>query len=238
MGLILLSGLPLWLSGKESSCQRRRHVFDPWVGKIPWRRKWQSPPVFLPWKIPWMEEPGRLKSIGLQRVGRDWTTSLSLSSYVALILVIDKWVLLVWTGVVSAGSPRASVLCTSMHHSQQSLCALCPLAMGRAEPAEMQTILANMAECRVNPESCHLHPPPLPPLPTCDSCLISYVSLSHCLIPFSWFSGLEFPLEATLKKLKKYIYIFNELLSIFKYVCLHVDGIHTNIASLIGVCQL
>jgi len=26
---------------------RRRHRFDPWVGKIPWRRKWQPTPVFL-----------------------------------------------------------------------------------------------------------------------------------------------------------------------------------------------
>ena len=26
------------------------HRFDPWVGKIPWRRKWQPPPVFLPGK--------------------------------------------------------------------------------------------------------------------------------------------------------------------------------------------
>ena len=26
----------------------RRHGFDPWVGKIPWRRKWQPTPVFLP----------------------------------------------------------------------------------------------------------------------------------------------------------------------------------------------
>ena len=43
-------GLPRWLSGKESSCQRRRHRFDPWVGKIPWRRKWQPTPVFLPGK--------------------------------------------------------------------------------------------------------------------------------------------------------------------------------------------
>ena len=25
-----------------------RHGFDPWVGKIPWRRKWQPTPVFLP----------------------------------------------------------------------------------------------------------------------------------------------------------------------------------------------
>ena len=35
------------LSGKESACQCRRHGFNPWVGKIPWRRKWQPPPVFL-----------------------------------------------------------------------------------------------------------------------------------------------------------------------------------------------
>ena len=26
----------------------KRHKFDPWVGKIPWRRAWQSTPVFLP----------------------------------------------------------------------------------------------------------------------------------------------------------------------------------------------
>ena len=30
----------------------------------------------LAWKIPWMEEHGRLQSIGLQRVGHDWVTSL------------------------------------------------------------------------------------------------------------------------------------------------------------------
>ena len=40
--LYFLPGLPRWLSGKESTCQGqrlRRCVFDPWVGKIPWRRK-------------------------------------------------------------------------------------------------------------------------------------------------------------------------------------------------------
>ena len=31
-----------------SQCRsRRRHGFDPWVGKIPWRGKWQPTPVFL-----------------------------------------------------------------------------------------------------------------------------------------------------------------------------------------------
>ena len=39
------------VSGKESVCQSRSYrvrMFSPWVGKIPWRRKWQHTPVFLP----------------------------------------------------------------------------------------------------------------------------------------------------------------------------------------------
>ena len=43
-------GLPRWLNGKESTCQCRRCNFDPRVRKIPWRRKWQPSPVFLPGK--------------------------------------------------------------------------------------------------------------------------------------------------------------------------------------------
>ena len=40
-------------SDKESTCQCRRHKrcgFDPWIGKIPWKRVWQPIPVFLPVK--------------------------------------------------------------------------------------------------------------------------------------------------------------------------------------------
>ena len=33
----------------------------------------------LAWRIPWTEEPGRLQSMGLQRVGHDWATSLTQS---------------------------------------------------------------------------------------------------------------------------------------------------------------
>ena len=43
-------GLPRWLRGKESVSQRRSHrrfSFNPWVGKIPWRKKWQCTPVFV-----------------------------------------------------------------------------------------------------------------------------------------------------------------------------------------------
>ena len=39
---------PRWSSSKGSACQCRRHGFDPCVGKIPQRRKWQPTPIFLP----------------------------------------------------------------------------------------------------------------------------------------------------------------------------------------------
>ena len=35
----------------------------------------------LAWKIPWTEEPGRMQSMGSRRVGHDWATSLSLSTF-------------------------------------------------------------------------------------------------------------------------------------------------------------
>ena len=44
-------GFPGGASGKEPACQCRRHKrhrFDPWVGKTPWRRRWQPTPVILP----------------------------------------------------------------------------------------------------------------------------------------------------------------------------------------------
>ena len=46
-------GLPPCLSGKDSACQCRRCGFDPWVRKIPWRRKGQPTSVFLPGASHW-----------------------------------------------------------------------------------------------------------------------------------------------------------------------------------------
>ena len=43
-----------------------------------------SPLQTLAWKIPWMEELGRLQSMGLLRVGHNWVTSLSLFTFHAL----------------------------------------------------------------------------------------------------------------------------------------------------------
>ena len=48
--------------GKESSCSAE---FDPWVGKIPWRRAWQPTPVFLPG-----ESHGQRSLVGCSPWGR------------------------------------------------------------------------------------------------------------------------------------------------------------------------
>jgi len=51
--LFSLWGFSGGASGKEPACQCRRikrYWFNPYVGKIPWRRKWQPTPVFFPGK--------------------------------------------------------------------------------------------------------------------------------------------------------------------------------------------
>ena len=52
-GIRWLGGIPGGASGKEPACQCRgceRRGFDPWVGKIPWRRAWQPALVISPRK--------------------------------------------------------------------------------------------------------------------------------------------------------------------------------------------
>ena len=52
-------------------CRRcKRHGFDPWVRKVPWRRAWQPTPVFSPREYD-RQEPGRLGFTGLQKVRHD-----------------------------------------------------------------------------------------------------------------------------------------------------------------------
>ena len=56
----------------------------------------------LAWKIPWTEEPGRLQSVGLQRVGDDWVTSLSVfrdNGYILTIISINVGKSFTWFNV-------------------------------------------------------------------------------------------------------------------------------------------
>ena len=42
------SSLPAGSNSRQSACNMGDSRFNPWVGKIPWRRDWQLTPVFLP----------------------------------------------------------------------------------------------------------------------------------------------------------------------------------------------
>ena len=52
----------------------------PGLGRFFWRRARQPTPDFLPGESPWTEGPGRLQSMGSQRVGHDWANKTALHS--------------------------------------------------------------------------------------------------------------------------------------------------------------
>ena len=60
-------------SGNESAHQCRRHGFNPQVGKIPWRRKWQPTPVFFSGKSHGQRSLADYRPWG-RRVGHDRAT--------------------------------------------------------------------------------------------------------------------------------------------------------------------
>ena len=66
--------LPWWLSSKETACQCRRFGFNPWVRKIPWRRKWQPSPVSLLGKSHGQRSLAGYSTWGHKRVGHDSVT--------------------------------------------------------------------------------------------------------------------------------------------------------------------
>ena len=70
------TGFPGSSDGKESASMKKA-----WVRFLgpedPLEKEMATHSGILTWKIPWMEEPGRLQSIGLQRVGYIWAATLS-----------------------------------------------------------------------------------------------------------------------------------------------------------------
>ena len=79
--------LPRWLSGKESACQCRRHKrqeFSPWLGKITWRKKWQTTPGFFAGK-----SHGQRSLVGSSPRGRKESgTTEQLSSHITTFPLI------------------------------------------------------------------------------------------------------------------------------------------------------
>jgi len=79
--LVLIMGFP---SGSEPTCQSRRCRrcrYDLWVRKIPWRRKWQTPSVFLPGKSHGQRSLAGCRPPGCGRVRHDLSTKKQQSPY-------------------------------------------------------------------------------------------------------------------------------------------------------------
>ena len=87
LGCYLIMGLPRWLSNKESACWCRKHGFDPWVGKIPWRRKWQTHSSILAWEIPWTEEPGGLQLLQRSLVSHKFRYDLTEQEHNSMLFI-------------------------------------------------------------------------------------------------------------------------------------------------------
>ena len=96
-----IAGWPSGASGKESAHQCRwckRQGFNPLVGKIPWRRKWQPTPVFLPGKSHGLRSLAGYSPWGHKELDvTDWlgthTHSWLNFSYDMVIFIPEEWVL-------------------------------------------------------------------------------------------------------------------------------------------------
>ena len=72
--------------------KRLSTMWETWVRSLgredPLEKEMATHASSIAWKIPWMEEPGRLQSMGSQRVGHNWATSL-ISLYIWTILPLS-----------------------------------------------------------------------------------------------------------------------------------------------------
>ena len=85
----LLLDVPSSSDGKESACNAGDLSSVPGLGRFPWRTAWQPTPVLLLREPPWTEEPGRLQSMGSQRVRHDWATKHACTLLLFSVIFIE-----------------------------------------------------------------------------------------------------------------------------------------------------
>ena len=88
--LVLNGGLPGGSNGKEPACNAGDLGLIPSVGKIPWRRKWQPTPVFLPGKSHGQKSLEGYSSLGCKE--SDTTEWLTLFTFTIKWRSLCQWV--------------------------------------------------------------------------------------------------------------------------------------------------
>ena len=83
--IIYIIELPWWLRWYRICMQCRRPCFDPWLGKIPWRREWQYTPVLLPRNLPWTRSLASYSPGGGKESDMTERLTLSLSTYILIV---------------------------------------------------------------------------------------------------------------------------------------------------------
>ena len=77
-------------SAAKNPLQCRRNRIKPWMGKIPWRRKWQSTPVFLPGKSHGQKSLAGYRPWGCKRVRHDFVTKQQWITLAILLKTVYK----------------------------------------------------------------------------------------------------------------------------------------------------
>ena len=118
---------------KESTCQHRRPGFDSWIRRIPWSRKWQPTPVFLPGKL-----HGQRSLVGYSPWGRRESDMTECTPCTQLIYTLIKpQQVRLWFNSFSEGQTLFQVisyweLCRcSLHWDCEGLCCMLGVTIQR-----------------------------------------------------------------------------------------------------------
>ena len=121
MKCVTKKGLPWGLRRQRNCLQCRRSMFNPWVGKIPWRREWHS--NIPAWRIPWNRGNWKTTVHGAVESPHKWANN----THVTNILERECLLQIVDTNYATQSQKWQNDLCSFLrqiiqYHSNQSHC--------------------------------------------------------------------------------------------------------------------
>ena len=140
---------------------------ETWVWSLGWEDPLEKEMAIhsstIAWKIPWTEEPGRLQSMGSQRVGHDWAISLSLFCHTL------AWIGHRYTYAPSLLNPLPAPTPSPPSRLSQSPSLSSPSHAANSHWLSVLHMVMYTFPCYSLKSSLPLHPPPGPQV--CSLCL-------------------------------------------------------------------